>query len=186
MKYLKLSAIAILISLVIFDTLAPPLSAQSSNEQSELTPEKVQYIKDNCVSAQTALQRIQRADLVTRTNRGRSYEYILRLTASLNSRIAFNNLNQPRMVAAASEAKSQFILFYGHYTDYEASINKTLRIKCSEQPENYYNSLTDVRQKRALLTADIEALRTLIDEYDKLVNDLATTVTPSLTNGQPQ
>lgn len=172
MKYSVRITIAVFAMFVAVSGLALPMAAQSA----ELSPEKLEIIRTNCRAAQSSIQRTQKSDIVTRTNRGRSYEYILQLMASLNSRIALNKLNQPRMVAVTSELQTKFNQFYGHYTEYEAGVDQILRQRCNENPAEFYKSLQELRVKRAQLTQDITEMRQLIDEYDQLVLQLHATV----------
>lgn len=169
MKYLNRFAATALMMLLVTSITVFPAFAQY---QPELEPEKVEAIRNNCLSAQSAIQRTQMSDIVTRTNKGRSYEYILRLMASLNSRIALNKLSESRMSEVTSELQNKFNQFYGHYTEYETSIDRALRINCVEQPEAFYGALEIVRANRATLTNDKREMRQLIDEYDQLVTDL--------------
>lgn len=168
MKYANRFTISLFVLLTAFSSLALPVAAQKA----ELSPEMVEAIKDHCASAQSAVQRTQKSDLVTRTNRGRSYEYLLSLMASLNSRIALNKLSQPRMVEVTSLLQSNFESFHNDYTSYTASVDQLLRIDCEKEPENFYKALEDVREKRASLASGTVEMRKLIDEYSQLVSAL--------------
>lgn len=169
MKHANRLTISFFLLLAAFGSLALPVAAQSSEEISQ---EKIEAIKDHCVSAQSAVQRTQKSDLVTRTNRGRSYEYLLSLMASLNSRIALNKLSQPRMVEVASLLQSNFESFHSDYTSYTISVDQLLRINCENEPEKFYKALEEVREKRAALATGTVEMRKLIDEYSKLVTAL--------------
>lgn len=165
MKYLPRIIIGVFATVAVTSGIA--LSAAAQNP--ELTPEKLEQIRNNCGAAQSAIQRIQKSDIVTRSNRGRSYEYILQLMASLNSRIALNKLSQTRMVEITSELHAKYRSFYGHYTEYEAVIDQILRLQCTERPQEFYDTLQTLRAQRTRLADDVSQMRQLIDEYEQLV-----------------
>lgn len=141
-------------------------------QTAEIPPEKLELIGDNCEAAQSSIQRTQKSDIVSRTNKGRIYEYILRLMAALNSRIALNKLSQPRMVEVTGELQKSFTAFYRDYTDYETQIDYLLNIPCREKPTEFYSGLEQLRALRAKLTLDVQAMNALIEEYEKLVTQL--------------
>ncbi len=148
------------------------LPARAQTNEEPITPEKIELIKTHCESAQTSIQRLQRSDIVTRTNRGRGYENTLRLMAALNSRMALNSLSQPRMTELTSQLQTTFNQFYGHYTEYETNLERSLRINCKDQPVAFYQQLSKVRQLRAQLKKDVDEMGQYIVQYDQLVAEL--------------
>lgn len=168
MKYNNRLIIGFFAFFIVASGVVLPVAAQSP----ELSPEKIEQIRNNCEAAQSAIQRTQRSDIVSRTNKGRSYEYILRLMASLNSRIALSKMSQPRMVEVTSTLQAQFEGFYQHYTSYENSVNETLGINCREKPTEFYESLQTLRENRARIARDVQEMQVLIEEYNQLVAEL--------------
>lgn len=134
---------------------------------SSLTEEKVQLIRQNCISAQVALQRFQRSDLVARTNRGRSYESLLELMAALNSRLALHKRNEPRMIEIANELQNNFSAFSKTYTEYEEDMKNAIRTKCVDQPVTFYQHVVDARVERGKLKSRIDIMQQLITEYQQ-------------------
>lgn len=153
---------------VLASTLVLPVAAQTD----ELSQKKIDAIQDHCVSAQTAIQRTRESDLVVRSNQGRSYEYILSLMASLNSRIALNKLAQPRMTEITSELQSRFEQYHDHYTGYTVAVDEALAIGCQREPAKFYQALTTIREQRSRLAEDTATMRELIDEYAGQVQQL--------------
>ena len=132
-----------------------------------LTEAKIETIRQNCLSAQVVLQRIQRTDAATRVNRGQTYEVILtRLMSPFNGRLAFNRLDEAAVFAATTKKFEQSLdRFKSDYTDYEDSVVKVLKIKCKDQPVTFYDNLTAAREARAVVASDITELATILQEY---------------------
>ncbi|RWZ79595.1 MAG: hypothetical protein EOT04_00920 [Candidatus Chaera renei] len=188
-RYAVLSGVSFLGALLVFG----PLLAQSAGSTASLTEQKIATIRQNCVDAQSNLQRIQRSDVVARTNRGRSYEETLRLMAAFNGRLAYNKINEPRLNEIATELQKSFTTFYGNYTDYENTLEQVIKINCSEQPVSFYQQLVQARDKRKQLKNDVDAMQRLIDEYAarvatlkaKLQEPTAVPVQPPPVRSQP-
>lgn len=179
---------ALLGSLLAFS----PLLAQAPTPGSApagLTEQKIATIRQNCVDAQSNLQRIQRSDVVSRTNRGRSYEETLRLMAAFNGRLAYNKINEPRLNEIATELQKNFTVFYGDYTNYENTLEQVIRVNCVDQPVSFYQLLVQARGQRLQLKNDVDAMQRLIDEYAARLNALKVklqTPTPAApAGGQP-
>jgi hypothetical protein len=165
MKHLNRYLIATLAVLTAVSAVTLPAAAQTT----DLPPERIEAIQGHCKSAQSTIQRTQKSDLVSRINQGQSYEYLLSLMASLNSRIALNKLSQSRMSEVASEMQNMFAAFDNHYTQYKASVDRALNIACAKEPAKFYELLTDVRENRNLLSDDTIAMQQLITEYGQQV-----------------
>lgn len=163
-----------LASLLVATTLFSPVNAQEATENI-LTEQKVSIIRANCQAAQGILQRVQRNDIVTRTNRGRSYEATLTLMAAFNSRAALNKINEPRLVQATAQLQSKFVEFYDHYTKHQNDLKAVLAIKCKEKPEEFYQLLTTARSSRIRLKSDVDQMSVLIKDYGQIVRELTKT-----------
>lgn len=133
---------------------------------------RLQLVRDHCVSAQAALQRVLRGDTVVRINRGRSYEEMIKLLSALNSRAALNTYDASRLVQTAALFEAEFGAFKSTWISYETSLRETLRYKCQEQPEAFYASLARTREYRTQLTSHIGALGQLLDTYKSGFDEL--------------
>lgn len=159
---------------VFLTVLAAPLV---SAEAQPLSDKHIEVIRQNCSQAQQILQRLQRNEAAARVNRGRGYEATIRLMASLNSRVALNKINAPKLAAVTSQVGDKFDTFRADYITYDDQLEVVLKLKCSEQPVTFYDELTRAREDRAKVAKDIQDIDTLLDQYHDALNELETTLT---------
>lgn len=169
----RLAAVSLVFGVI---SLAPLASLQAAPVP--LTDAKIETIRQNCLSAQVALQRIQRSDAATRVNRGQTYEVILtKLMSPFNGRLAFNRLDEASPFTAITKKYERAVdTFKEDYAKYEDSLSKTLKIKCQDQPVTFYDTLTATREARAKVAKDIDAITKILQEYYGLVNTLQTSL----------
>ena len=141
-----------------------------------LTDQHIAAIRVGCADALQGILQVQRTEAATRVNRGREYESLLRLVASFNSRIVLNKLDAPALTSTASRMQTRFTEFQQHYLDYADNADATLDINCKEAPVTFYDSLTETREARARVAADVAEMDRLLAEYqaglDKLKDEL--------------
>ena len=141
-----------------------------------LTDQHIAAIRIGCADALQGILQVQRTEAATRVNRGREYESLLRLVASFNSRIVLNKLDAPALTSTASRMQTRFTEFQQHYLDYADNADATLDINCKEAPVTFYDSLTETREARARVAADVAEMDRLLAEYqaglDKLKDEL--------------
>lgn len=164
--------VSLVAALVVF-LMAPVVSAEAV----PLTDRHIQVIKANCLNAQNSIQQLLRTEAVTRVNRGRAYESISRLFVALNSRVALNKLDAPELTAATTQMERRFTAFKEDYSAYEDALAATAKLQCADQPVTFYDSLTNARELRAKVAADIKAINEMLDVYQNGVNELRTSVT---------
>lgn len=149
-----------------------------------ITDAQIEVIRQNCVAAQSSMQRLELNEAVTRRNRGVSYESTLKLMATLNSRIAFNKLNAPTLTSLTAEINKKRTEFAENYISYNNSFTITMKLpNCQEQPVTFYDYLTQTRQLRAKLSTGIDDIDRLLDSYQTALNELKQSTT---TTAQPQ
>lgn len=141
-------------------------------ELAEITEEKIELVRANCVAAQVSIQRLQNNDVVIRTNRGRSYENVLKLMASFNARVAANKLTEPRLIETTGIMQRNVTAFYRHYDSYKDTIEKLMRVNCRDQPVSFYRDLQTLRSQRDVLQNDVVILDKHVADYQALVADL--------------
>lgn len=137
-------------------------------DQDDISPEKQTLIRQNCVTAQVALQQIQYSDAATRVNRGQGYESLLsRLIVPLNTRATANGFNNSATNLTATTNKYQTALnsFKKHYDNYDDALTDALRVKCQDKPIAFYHYLVEARKQRSSLANDVTTLTQLIEEY---------------------
>lgn len=149
-------------------------ASQVAHAQVALPEEHLQRIRQNCVTAQTALNQLHASDALLRVNRGQLYENIsTKLMAPLNSRIALNRHEGLKLAATTLEYDRQIDVFRSSYKQYEESMSRTLKINCGEQPAEFYQSVQSTRERRQRLHEDTETLTMLLRAYKTEFEDFA-------------
>lgn len=134
--------------------------------ETPLSEGQIKSIRQNCVTAQTTLNRLHASDALLRVNRGQLYENISnKLMAPLNSRIALSRLEGLSLTATTLEYDRQVDIFRASYSTYEESMSRTLKINCADRPTEFYESIVTTREKRKRLHEDTEILTTLLKAY---------------------
>lgn len=170
---MKISRRLALVASVLAVLCAPNVSAETET----LTDAQIEIIRQNCVAAQSSMQRIELTEAVTRRNRGVSYESTLKLMAALNSRIAYNKLTAPELAALTADVEKKRSQFTENYINYNNSYNVTMRLpNCKEQPVTFYDYLTQTRDLRTKLSTSIDDIDRLLDAYQVALNELKSSV----------
>ena len=139
-----------------------------------MTEEKIEHIRQNCVSAQASLNQLHASDALLRVNQGLRYQLISdKLMAPLNSRITLNRLGGLEMSATTLEYDRQFRIFSNDYQDYEETMWRMLQTKCTNQPVTFYDQLKSTREKRQKVHADTVELNRLLALYKTQFEDFA-------------
>ena len=174
--------------LALVASLLALLCAPNVNAETEtLTDTQIEVIRQNCVSAQSSMQRLELNEAVTRRNRGVSYEATLKLMAALNSRIAYNKLTAPNLASLTAEVEKKRTQFVENYINYNNSYNVTMRLpNCREQPVTFYDYLTQTRELRTKLATSVDDIDRLLDSYQQSLNSLKETVNAAADAGGEQ
>lgn len=163
----------LLFSAFLAVTASPMVRAETTEP---LTDQHIAAIRVGCADALQGMLQVQRTEAATRVNRGREYESLLRLVAAFNSRVVLNKLDAPALTGTASRMQDRFSQFQQHYLDYADKMDATLDINCKEAPVTFYDSLTETREARAQVAADVVEMDKLLGEYqaglDKLKGEL--------------
>lgn len=129
-------------------------------------------IRQNCVDAQQSIQTLQRADAVTRINRGNSYATIQKLMTAMSARAAANAYNIPKLTEATRNFTDEKNNFVTQYTEYEIAVRNLLSMKCDAEPILFYERLQDVREMRADISETIEKLHRYSKDFEEAVIEL--------------
>lgn len=160
-------------TLLVFAAFLTLLASPTVNAAAQpLTDQYIESIKAGCTDALRGILRVQRAEAVTRVNRGREYESLLKLVAAFNSRIVINNRDAPTLTSTAAKLPAKFSAFQQHYLEYADKVDETLKVNCKEAPVTFYDKLTSMREARAKVAADIRDMNALLDEYQTGLNEL--------------
>jgi hypothetical protein len=157
------NGIVILASLFVVSLSASAVvSAQSD---SDMTSDKLELVKARCSSSQFALQQIEKRDAVSRINRGRAYDQMLRQVSSFNSRFTYNKISAPDLVQLTSDLQTAVDTFRANYDKYDTDISDALKIDCKQKPADYYNMILKARDDRAAVGDEVNKIVDLMAQY---------------------
>jgi hypothetical protein len=142
MKRLILGSLAIIVGVV--SVAASSLSAQSNN----LFGQQLQQVRQNCTGTQLILRQLQKRDAVSRINRGRAYDQLLRQLSALESRLTYNNISLPQLVQTHVDLQGHVELFRTAYIAYDERLGEAIKIDCKQQPNEFYQSIIEARSAR--------------------------------------
>ncbi len=140
--------------------------------KTELSEEKLAEIQNNCDTIHVNLKKVQRDDSRVRVFLGEYYEKILEnFITPLNVRLVENNLSNAGLVENQNGFSEARNLFINDYVNYQKELEELVAMNC-EKPQEFYNKIETVRQKRKIVEQDTLKLRTLISEHLKLIKSL--------------
>lgn len=141
-------------------------------DPNNMTPEEREMIVKRCKSAQRIMQRIQYVDPVARVNRGTTYNNISKLMTAMTARAAFNAYSIPQFAVETEAVQELRTQFADDYTSYEIALRELINSNCTDNPEEFYKKLVDVRAKRAIVTLRIREIDRRLDVYASAVVQL--------------
>lgn len=130
-----------------------------------LTQDKLNLITQHCSSSQFALQQIEKRDAVSRINRGRDYDQMLRQISALNSRFAYNKISAPDLVQLTSKIQDGVDKFRNSYDAYDTDVTSALNTDCKAKPADYYNFIVKARDDRNAVGDQVKAINDLMTQY---------------------
>ncbi len=130
-------------------------------------------IVDHCDIIREDLKKVQKEDARVRVYLGGYYEMILtKFITPLNVRLVENNLSSAELVENQNDFAAAKTLFANDFVAYQQSLEELVGMDCKKEPENFYDKLAVVRQKRKVMTQDVLKIRSLISGHIKLVEGL--------------
>lgn len=162
----------IAIAAVAFVLAASPQAVWAIDE-TELTNDRIEYIRNNCGDTQTALGGIRATDKVAYVNIGQQLDTLSnRLMAPMNSRVAINKLDGVALTKTTVDFNAEIKRFQALYREYERGVDVTVAMGCYNQPVEFYDNLTALLQKRVDVRASFERLSLLVAQYRANVTSL--------------
>ena len=138
--------------------------------QSEsLSNEMLDTIRARCSSSQFALQQIEKRDAVSRINRGRAYDQMLRQLSAFNSRFAYNKISSPDLIQYTTELQDAIDAFRTSYDRYDTDITNALKVNCKEKPSEYYAVILKAREDRNTVGAQVSKIEELTAKYREAI-----------------
>jgi len=127
-------------------------------------------ITANCRAAQQIISQIEKADAVSRINRGRANNNVLDLMFAMNARLAGNRIAAPRLTELTSDFEIQAADFRNSYDHYDTELTRAINIDCVQKPADFYNRLSNARGYRQTIADEIKELGKIIDDYKSELN----------------
>lgn len=140
---------------------------------SAITEEQSGVIVRRCDTIKDDLKKVQKEDARVRVYLGGHYETILsKFITPLNVRLVENNLSSAGLVENQNDFAASKTIFANDFVNYQQGLEELVGIDCKEKPEEFYDKLVTVRQKRKTMVQDVLKMRSLISEHVKLVEGL--------------
>lgn len=140
-------------------------NAAANAQSAGLAADKLNLIKSQCSNSQFALQQIEKRDAVSRINRGRAYDQMLRQTSAFNSRFAYNKISSPDLIQFTSDLQSAVDAFRADYDHYDTDVSDALKVDCKQKPSDYYNVILKARDDRSAVGGEVNQISDLIAQY---------------------
>lgn len=137
----------------------------AAKAQTDLSDEMLDTIRGRCSNSQFALQQIEKRDAVSRINRGRAYDQMLRQLSAFNSRFAYNKISSPDLIQHTTDLQDAINAFRNSYDRYDTDIANALKIDCKERPSEYYALIIKAREDRNTVGEQVNKINQLISQY---------------------
>lgn len=158
------------ISLVIFLSIFSIFKVYA--QDSSISSEQIQKIRDNCLSTKNTLNQLHVSDALLRVNQGQIYESIsTKLMDRFNGRVSNNKMNNSSLVLVMGNYNSALNTFRSDYKQYEEHLSATIEINCLNRPNDFYDSVSSARSLRNQVHNDVLTLNQLIDQYQTALGD---------------
>lgn len=146
---------------------------QVAAQETTITSQQADLIKDNCVSVKNTLTQLHASDALLRVNSGQVYESIsTKLMKGFNTRVGNNHYNNADLLAATAAFDSTLNTFRSDYISYEEQLSTAISIDCSKQPVAFYDAVAVAQTKRDQVHADIVRLNKYITQYQLAIDQL--------------
>lgn len=123
-----------------------------------------------CDDIKTDLRLVQREDAKSRVHLGTYYDKIMtNFVTPLNVKLVENNLSSAGFIDNQNELAKTKNTFANDFTKYQQMLEELVAIDCKNEPEQFYDKLVDVRQRRKTMEQDTLKMRRLISEHIGLV-----------------
>lgn len=162
----RYSILPLIFSVIALVSFSMSTLAHADDTSIPMTQAHIDRIRTNCTQAQSSLFQLHATDALLRVNRGEVYESIsTKLMEPFNSRATLNSLDATLLVADATLYDAQLTTFRNDYQQYEQALSKLLNMDCKNQPVEFYDGVTDARNKRSIVHLDTVNLQTTIQTY---------------------
>ncbi len=133
--------------------------------ETDVSSDMLDMIRSRCSNSQFALQEIQKRDAVSRINRGRDYDQMLRQISAFNSRFTYNKINTPDLIDLTTQLQGAVDTFRSNYDHYDTDLSDALRVDCKQKPADYYAVIVKARDDRNAVGDQVTKIVDLMNQY---------------------
>jgi len=178
---MKVSKILVFICSMSIVFVGGILLIKASAQENNITNQQIEIIRGNCTSIKNILRQLRASDALLRVNRGQTYESIsTKLMNGFNSRVSNNNFNNSNFVSITKNFNQALNTFRSSYKIYEENLSSVINIDCSKNPEMFYNSVVEARDKRNRVHANIIILNQYVYQYQSILNKFEKDYKPAI------
>lgn len=142
-----------------------PASALSDSQKSAIAA--------GCTSIKDTLKKLQKDDSRARVYLGGYYETIIsKFITPLNVRLVENSLSSAELIENQNNLASIKTGFVSDFVDYQRNLETLVSLDCSSDPEAFYQKLSEVRQKRANVSSEVQKMRSLVSNHLQLAESV--------------
>lgn len=158
---------ALVSAVVLTATMVNPVSAKTLGE------EQKGLISTNCASIKLQLQNVEKYGSKSRQHIGAQYESLLtNLIMNLNLRLVKNNRSNGEIADQQSRLSSERETFKSKFTDYSRDLESLKNTDCKSDPQQFYDKLRTVRDKRNEISSSMQRIREIIGQHRESVMKL--------------
>lgn len=140
-----------------------PVALQAQDVR--LSSGQLEEIKSNCVSTQLLLSKLQKRDAVSRINRGRAYDLLVRQIVAFDTRLNYNKVELPMVQQMGTDIQTGVDKFRELYYTYDEVLSYAIKMDCKAAPQEFYDTIQTTRTDRTALGLQVTKLEDLTALY---------------------
>ena len=157
-------SLALVSAVVLTATMVNPVSAKTLGE------EQKGLISANCSSIKMQLKTVEKYGSKSRQHLGAQYESVLtNLIMNLNLRLVKNNRASSEIAEQQNRLSSERETFKRSFTEYSRELESLKNSDCKSDPQQFYDKLRTVRDKRNEISDSMQRIREIIGQHRESV-----------------
>lgn len=133
-------------------------------------------ISQNCASIQSSLKSLQKADSRTRVLLGSTYQTLFtNFITPLNLRLVRHSQPNSDLIEIQSDFTELRTKFSKNFIKYSQSLEQLISIDCKNEPEKFYQTLSQTRKLRAKVQDSVQKIHQLLSRHLSATKTLLTT-----------
>lgn len=136
-----------------------------AQDVTSLSSSQLEEVKSNCVATQNILSKLQKRDAVSRINRGRAYDLLVRQIIAFDDRLSYNKIDLPKVQQLGSDYQTGVDRFRELYYTYDNFLTEAIKADCKSTPQEFYGIIQSVRSARNSVGAQVTKLGEIAASY---------------------